>query len=102
MGAIVGFIRFVREKAHDGSKIKALYCEADEEKATETLRKIREEILENQQVKEIIIRHVVDTLAPREDVLYTVVAGGHARDAVIAARELLKRVKKEAPIRKKR
>jgi molybdopterin synthase catalytic subunit len=100
-GAIVAFIGFVREKARDGSKVKELYCEADEEKATETLRKIREKILESQRVKEVMIRHVVDTLTPREDTLHIVVAGEHARDAFRASREILKMVKEEAPIWKK-
>lgn len=101
-GALACFVGIVRGLAKDGSKVKKLIYEAWREKALETLQKIRDEILrENQNVKDLLLYHVVDELEPGEETLFIVALGKHRQDALNAVHKALERIKVEPPIWKK-
>ena len=101
-GAIVTFIGVVRSKDRKGYKLKSLIYDADKERAIESIKKIREDLLAKyEDLKELYIYHVVDELKPGESTVFILAAAGHRDDAFKACREAIDRVKVEAPIWKK-
>ena len=101
-GAVVTFIGVVRSKDRKGYELKSLIYDADKEKAVESIRKIRNELLEKyDDLKELYIYHVIDELKPGEPTVFILAAAGHRNDAFKACREAIDRVKVEAPIWKK-
>jgi len=100
-GAIVCFIGIVRGTGQDGTKVKELHCEADEEKALESMGEIREQILKDGNVKELLIHCPLGTLKPGEETLFIAAAGRHRQNAFNAASQALEEVNRKAPIRRK-
>ena len=100
-GAIVCFIGIVRGTGHNGAKVKELHCEADKKNAVKSLEEIRERILEDRNVKELLIHCPIGILKPGEETLFIAAAGKHRQNAFNAANQALEEVNRKAPIRRK-
>lgn len=98
IGAIVTFTGIVR--SDDG--IEFLEYESCKREAVRALKKIAEDMKNELGVHEIVIHHVVNNkLCPGETVLQVVVSASHRKEAFIAARRIVDRIKREVPIWKK-
>jgi len=100
-GAVGLFIGVVRGLTSSGEPVEGLSYEVYEEVALEYLKRIREDALKRQGVVEVQIYHVVDDLEVGEDIMFVAVAGKHRGEVFEALREVVDRVKAEAPIFKK-
>jgi len=100
-GAIVSFIGIVRGIGYDGSRVKYLHYETEEEVAIKELEEVRNEVLRKYDVKEVLIYHYIGTLEPGSDTIYIMVAAKHREPAFEAARYALELVKKRVHIWKK-
>ncbi len=100
VGAIGCFIGVVRAVSSEGEKVKLLSYEAAED-AAKKLQEIASEIERKPNIKRVMIHHIVDQLAPGEDVVYVLVAGKKREDVFKALPEIMDRVKTEIPIWKK-
>ncbi len=100
-GAIVIFIGRVREKARKRGNVKKLHYESAEEVAIKELNRIREEMLNKYDIKDILIYHFIGELYPGEHTIYIIVVAEHRKPAFEAAEEALELVKSQVPIWKK-
>lgn len=100
VGAIGCFIGVVRAVSGEGEKVKRLSYEATED-ATKELQEIAVEIERQPNIERVTIHHIVDQLAPGEDVVYVLVAGKKREDVFKALPEIMNKVKTKVPIWKK-
>lgn len=101
-GAIVTFIGITRGVGYDGEKLEKLHYEAANDIALKDLEKIRNQILrENENVKDLLIYHVIDDLKPGEDTVYIAALGEHRKEAFNAIIKAIERIKETTPIWKK-
>ena len=96
-GAVVIFIGFVKGIV-EGKKVYSLSYEAYEPYATKKLQEIADDALRREGVIDVRIYHKVMKLKPKETTVYIVVAATNRQIAFDVARDILERVKKEAPI----
>ena len=100
IGAVCLFLGVVRSTSPLGRVVRLEY-EAHEKLAEETLRKILKEVCEAHGVIDGVIEHKVGRASVGEPVMCVAVASEHRGEAFRAVRELVERVKAEAPIWKK-
>lgn len=101
-GAITSFTGIVRGLSKSGKKVRELHYECEEQVTLERLEMIRETLLEKyEDVKEILMYHVVDDLKPGDPILYVLVASGHRKQGFKAVEEAVEKVKEKVPIWKK-
>ena len=100
VGAVCLFIGVVRSTSPLGRVVRLEY-EAHEKLAEEVLRKILREVCEAHGVIDGVIEHKVGRASVGEPVMCVAVASAHREEAFRAVRELVERVKAEAPIWKK-
>ena len=96
-GAVVIFIGFVKGIG-EGKKVYLLSYEAYEPYATKKLQEIADDALRREGVIDVRIYHKVMDLKPKETTVYIVVAATNRQIAFDVVRDILERVKKEAPI----
>ena len=101
IGAIALFIGLVRGKTLKEEKVKKLELEAYEEKASEILSGICNDLKKKQGIVDVQIHHLLGTFSVGEDIVYVLVAGVHRRNVFPVLEEAVERYKKEAPIFKK-
>jgi molybdopterin synthase catalytic subunit len=100
-GAVGIFIGVVRGETPQGDPVKKLELEAYDEKADETLKKICEDLQEQDGVIDVQIHHFTGEFEVSEDLVYVAVAGAHRQDVFKPLMKAVERYKKEAPIFKK-
>jgi molybdopterin synthase catalytic subunit len=100
-GAIALFIGVARGETLEGEKVQKLKLEAYEEKATEVLAKICEDLSEKPGIVDVQIHHLLGEFNVGEDLVYVLVAGSHRNDVFPVLREAVERYKNEAPVFKK-
>ena len=100
VGAILIFLGVVRGVSR-GRKVLRLEYEAHPELAPEVLTRLVREARERHGVLDAVIEHKVGTADVGEPVMCIAVASRHRREGFSALRELVERVKHEAPIWKK-
>ena len=100
-GAISVFIGVVRGETLDGEKVERLELEAYEEKATQVLNQICEELTKRPGIVNVQIHHLLGEFGVGEEMVYVTVAGSHRTDLFTVLREAVDRYKNEAPIFKK-
>ena len=100
-GAIGLFIGVVRGENNEGEKVEKLSLEAYEEKATEVLEKICDDLTQKQGVIDVQIHHLLGDFEVGEDLVYVSVAGSHRTDVFPVLQEAVERYKHEAPVFKK-
>jgi len=100
VGAIGCFVGVVRGLSEEGERVEFLRYQSSDD-AVKKLKQIAADIEKRPNIRHVMIRHIVDQIAPGEDAIYVLVAG-HGRDDVFKALpELMNRVKGEVPIWKK-
>lgn len=100
VGGIGSFTGIVRVDNED-FRTSQLEFESYEKAADASIRKIREEIMQQEGIIDVLIHHKVGSIMPLEDIVYIVVAAGHRQQLFAALAETLERVKSEVPIWKK-
>lgn len=100
-GAIGCFIGVVRERGKKGGKVSFLEYEAYADVVERELKKIRDEVLEDFGLVELMIHHIIDRVPVGEDTIYIVASGEHRKEVIRALDEVIDRIKKEASIWKK-
>lgn len=100
VGGIGSFTGIVRENNED-FHTSQLEFEKYDKVADASIRKIREEIMQQDGIVDVLIHHKAGRIMPREDIVYIVVAAGHRQQLFPALAETLERVKSEVPIWKK-
>jgi len=100
-GAIVSFIGIVRKVGHDKEEVSKLIYEHAEDYVEQDLIEIRDYILSNYDVEEVLIYHFTGELNPGDYTIFIVVAAQHRGPAFEATREALELVKKKVHIWKK-
>ena len=101
IGALAIFVGVVRGETPNGEKVKKLELEAYEEKASEVLGNICEQLQKNAGVIDVEIAHLLGEFDVGEDLVYVLVTGSHRHDVFPVLEEAVERYKKEAPIFKK-
>ena len=101
VGALAIFVGVVRGEAPSGETVKKLRLEAHEEKASEVLENICDQLRKRTGVIDVEIHHLLGEFDVGEDLVYVLVAGSHRHDVFPALEEAVERYKKEAPIFKK-
>ncbi|NYT19421.1 MAG: molybdopterin synthase [Methanosarcinales archaeon] len=100
VGGIGSFTGIVRVDNED-FRTSQLEFESYETAAAASIQKIREEIMQQEGIIDVLIHHKVGRIMPLEDIVYIVVAAGHRQQLFPALAETLERVKSEVPIWKK-
>jgi len=100
-GAIALFIGVARGENNEGQKVQTLTLEAYEEKATEVLEKICDDLKEKPGIVDVQIHHLLGEFTVGEDLIYVSVAGSHRPEVFSVLREAVERYKHEAPVFKK-
>lgn len=100
-GAIGLFIGVVRGETFEGEKVEKLKLEAYEEKATEVLDKICDDLSKKHGIVNVQIHHLLGEFSVGDDLVYVAVAGSHRTDVFPVLREAVERYKSEAPVFKK-
>lgn len=100
-GAISFFVGTVREKGKKGGKVRFLEYEAYTEVVESQLKKIRDEVMREKGLVELLIYHIVGKVPVGEDTVYVAVAGEHRKESIEALREVMDRIKGEVSIWKK-
>ena len=100
VGAICVFLGVVRSTSPLGRVVRLEY-EAHEKLAPEVLRKILEEACRKHGLIDGVIEHKVGKAPVGETVMCVAVASEHREEAFKAVREIVERIKSEAPIWKK-
>ena len=100
-GAIGLFIGVVRGEDFKGEKVKKLELEAYEEKATEVLGRICDDLSQKPGIVNVQIHHLLGEFNIGDDLVYVAVAGSHRTDIFPVLREAVERYKSEAPVFKK-
>jgi len=101
VGALAIFVGVVRGETPSGETVKKLVLEAYEEKASEVLENICEQLRKRKGVIDVEIHHLLGEFDVGEDLVYVLVAGSHRHDVFPVLEEAVERYKKEAPIFKK-
>ena len=101
VGALAIFVGVVRGETPSGETVKKLELEAYEEKASEVLENICEQLRKRTGVIDVEIHHLLGEFDVGEDLVYVLVAGSHRHDVFPVLEEAVERYKKEAPIFKK-
>ncbi|MFQ6081548.1 MAG: molybdenum cofactor biosynthesis protein MoaE [Candidatus Bathyarchaeia archaeon] len=101
VGALAIFVGVVRGETPGGETVKKLELEAYEEKASEVLENICEQLRKRTGVIDVEIHHLLGEFDVGEDLVYVLVAGSHRHDVFPVLEEAVERYKKEAPIFKK-
>jgi len=101
VGALAVFVGVVRGETSSGETVQKLELEAYEEKASEVLEKICEDLRKREGVIDVQIHHFVGEFDVGEDLVYVVVAGAHRQNLFPVLEEAVERYKGEAPIFKK-
>ena len=101
IGALAIFVGVARGETPNGEKVKKLELEAYEEKASEVLGNICEQLQKNAGVIDVEICHLLGEFDVGEDLVYVLVTGSHRHDVFPVLEEAVERYKKEAPIFKK-
>lgn len=97
IGTFVGIVRV----DNDTHETRMLEFETYDKLADASIQKIREEIMQQKGIIDVLIHHKVGRIMPLEDIVYIVVAAGHRQQLFSALSETLERVKSEVPIWKK-
>ncbi|MEL4304707.1 molybdopterin synthase [Methanococcoides sp. LMO-2] len=97
IGSFTGIVRVDNEEF----RTSQLEFESYKTAADASIQKIREEIMQQEGIIDVLIHHKVGTIKPLEDIVYIVVAAGHRQQLFPALAETLERVKSEVPIWKK-
>jgi len=100
-GALAIFVGVVRGETPSGETVKKLRLEAYEEKASEVLENICDQLRKRTGVIDVEIHHLLGEFDVGEDLVYVLVAGSHRHDVFPVLEEAVERYKKEAPIFKK-
>lgn len=101
-GAIVSFTGVVRGRTEEGTKVKRLHYESEKEIALKRLKEIRLALLRKyDEVKDLLIYHIVDDLRPKEEIMFVLAASRHREQAFTAVRESVEKIKSKVPIWKK-
>ncbi len=98
IGAVVIFVGVVRS---NGGNVLRLEYEVHPDLADRVLAKIGEEIKEKYGLMDVIIEHKAGKAEVGEDVMIVAIAAKHRAEAFEAIKEIVDRIKKEAPIWKK-
>ncbi len=96
-GSIAAYIGFVKGVV-EGHKVHSLDYEAYDPYAVKKLREIAEDYTRKGEACAVAIIHRVGSLKPGETTVYILVAAEPRDKAFKIAREILERVKREAPI----
>lgn len=100
-GAIALFTGVVRGETLRHERVQKLELEAYEEKASEVLTNICEDLKNREGIVDVQIHHMLGEFSVGEDLVYVLVAGSHRKDVFPVLEEAVERFKKEAPIFKK-
>jgi len=100
-GAIGLFIGVARGEDNEGQKVEKLTLEAYEEKASEVLDNICNDLQRKQGIVDVQIHHLLGEFNVGEDMVYVSVAGSHRPEVFSVLREAVERYKHEAPVFKK-
>jgi molybdopterin synthase catalytic subunit len=100
-GAMALFIGVVRGETLEGEKVQKLTLEAYEEKASEVLTKICDELARKTGIVDVQIHHLLGEFDVGEDLVYVLVAGSHRKDVFSVLQEAVERYKNEVPVFKK-
>ena len=96
-GSIVCFLGFVKGRV-EGVEVKSLVYEAYEPYATRKLDEIAKSYARDPSIYAVVILHAIRDLSPGEPTVAILVAAESSSKAFSVAREVLERVKREAPI----
>jgi molybdopterin synthase catalytic subunit len=99
-GAVILFAGVVRNH-HEGRSVEALGYEAYDEMAVEVLRAIAADVMERFAITDVAVEHRVGDLEIGEASVAIAVAAPHRDAAYGASREIIERLKREAPIWKR-
>ncbi|MFQ6050251.1 MAG: molybdenum cofactor biosynthesis protein MoaE [Candidatus Hydrothermarchaeota archaeon] len=99
-GAICCFIGVVRGLS-ENERVMKLEFDSYRELAESKLDEIIEELMEKYGILDIRVAHKIGELYPGEDIIYIVVASRHREECFKSVREMIDRLKEEAPIWKK-
>ena len=97
-GAVVVFIGFVKGLIEDDIEVYELLYDAYKPFANAKLKEIAEEYSKRPNVVDVRIYHKVSRLKPKETTVYIFVSAIDRKTAFNVAKEVLERVKHEAPI----
>jgi molybdopterin synthase catalytic subunit len=100
VGAIASFIGVVRESRGKEKVLKMDY-EFHPTLAYEIIGKIIEDLKVKYEIIDAVVEHRVGKVLVGEDIMYVLVASKHRGAAFKALKELVERIKNEAPIWKK-
>lgn len=100
IGGIVTFLGTCRDFSR-GKKIKKLVFEHYPDMAVEKLKELRENALENFDIIDVSITHRFGEIEAGESIVLIVVGAEHRKDAFLACKWLIDRLKKDVPIWKK-
>jgi molybdopterin synthase catalytic subunit len=100
VGAIASFIGVVRESRGKEKVLKMDY-EFHPTLAYEIIEKIIEDLKVKYEIIDAVVEHRVGKVLVGEDIMYVLVASKHRGAAFKALKELVERIKNEAPIWKK-
>jgi len=100
-GAIGLFVGVVRGENFEGQKVEKLKLEAYEEKATEVLGEICDDLSQKPGIVNVQIHHLLGEFNVGDELVYVAVAGSHRNDVFPVLREAVERYKSEAPVFKK-
>ena len=102
-GAIGLFIGVVRGETlePEKEKVEKLTIEAYEEKASQVLTKISDDLMQKPGIVNVQIHHLLGEFKVGDDLVYVAVAGAHRTDVFPVLREAVERYKSEAPVFKK-
>jgi molybdopterin synthase catalytic subunit len=101
VGAIATFTGVVRGETLNAEKVERLELEAYEDKASEVLTRICDDLKKRPGIVDVQIHHLLGEFTVGEDLVYVVVAGSHRKEVFDVLEEAVDRYKSEAPIFKK-
>ncbi len=92
VGSIVTFLGEPRRSKEDGS-VTSINFIADKEEATKTLKKIEEEALATDKIKDIIIVHRIGNIVLKEVALFVGVSSAHRQEGFKICSTVVDKVK---------
>jgi molybdopterin synthase catalytic subunit len=98
IGAHMIFLGQVRADERDGRTVKAIDYTAYEDMAEEVFHLIREETFSKYKLTCMHMHHSLGTIAAGEISLFVFTSSAHRADASDACREIVERIKAEAPV----
>jgi molybdopterin synthase catalytic subunit len=100
-GAVATFTGVVRGFTSEGKTVTKLEYQVYEEKALQSLEKIRADLLAMPGIVEVMIHHLIGSFSAGEEVVYVIVAGRSRADVFPVLERAIERLKLETPIWKK-